>query len=48
MVPKSILAAILVLALVTMACGVSINTPPIQEFTTGPTQTMDISVPAAT
>ena len=46
MVPKSILAAILVLALVTMACGVSINTPPIQEFTTGPTQTMDISVPA--
>lgn len=46
MVPKSILAAILVLALATMACGVTVNTPPLQELTTGATQTMDISVPA--
>jgi len=41
---KSLFAAILVLALVTMACGVQFNIP-TTEVKTGPTQTDDISVP---
>lgn len=45
MFPKSILAAILVLALVTMACGITVNVPN-QEFRTGVTQTMTVNVPA--
>ena len=40
---KPLLAAILVLALVTMACGINFNLP-ISEVKTGPTQTDDISV----
>ncbi len=41
---KSILAAVLALALATMACGVNINIP-TTEIKTGPTQTDTISVP---
>ena len=39
-----ILAAALVLALVTMACGANINLP-VTQIKTGPTQTVDIQVP---
>ena len=39
-----ILAAFLVLALVTMACGFNINLP-VTKIKTGPTQTVDIQVP---
>ncbi len=45
MFPKSFLVAILALALAGMACGINVNVP-VQEVTTGPTQTMPISVPA--
>lgn len=41
---KPLLAAVLVFALVTMACGVRFNLP-VTEVKTGPTQTEDISVP---
>jgi len=44
MFPKSILVSILVLALVSMACGVTVNVPK-EEVITGPTQTMAINVP---
>lgn len=44
MLPKPILAAILVFALVTMACGVTINLPESQ-IKTGPTVTEEVSVP---
>lgn len=40
---KRIFIAILILALVTMACGININLP--QEVKTGPTQTDEVSVP---
>src|SRR4030067_1510696 len=40
---KPIFIVILVLALVTMACGINIDLP--QEVKTGPTQTDEISVP---
>jgi hypothetical protein len=40
---KSIFIAVLVLALVTMACGVNIDLP--REVKTGPTQIEDLSVP---
>ena len=39
-----ILAAILALALATMACGVNISLP-VTKIKTGPTQTVDIQVP---
>lgn len=41
---KHILAAVLVLALVTMACGINIK-PPVTQIETGPTQTVDIQLP---
>jgi len=41
---KPLFAAILVLALVTMACGVQFNLP-VTQVKTGPTQTEEISVP---
>jgi hypothetical protein len=41
---KTLLAAILALALVTMACGINFNFP-VSEVKTGPTQTDEISVP---
>ncbi|MBP1693798.1 MAG: hypothetical protein H6Q37_1681 [Chloroflexi bacterium] len=44
MFPKSILVAIIVLALVSMACGITVNVP-VSEFKTGPTQTMPINIP---
>jgi hypothetical protein len=44
MYKKHLLVAILVFALVTMACGVNFNLP-ITEVKTGPTQTDEISVP---
>ncbi len=43
MFPKRIFYAILLLALVSMACGVTVNLP--EEIKTGPTQTMAINVP---
>jgi len=45
MFPKSIFVAILVLALVSMACGVTVDVP-VTKFQTGPTQTMTINIPA--
>jgi hypothetical protein len=45
MFPKTVFAAILVLALVSMACGLTVNVPS-EELTTGATQTMTINVPA--
>jgi hypothetical protein len=44
MYKKYLLTAILMFALVTMACGVNFNLP-INEVKTGPTQTDEISVP---
>lgn len=44
MAKKSIISAVLVLALVTMACGLRVNLP-VQEVNTGPTQTEEINVP---
>jgi hypothetical protein len=41
---KRILAAVLLLALVSMACGVNINVP-VTSIKTGPTQSVDIQVP---
>ncbi len=40
----SILAAILVLALATIACGININMP-VTQLKTGPTETQNISIP---
>jgi hypothetical protein len=45
MFPKTVFVAILVLALVSMACGITINVPS-DEITVGPTQTMTINIPA--
>ena len=42
---KSFFVAVLVLALVTMACGININLP-IRDIKTGPTQTDPINIPA--
>lgn len=43
---KPILTILAVLALVTMACGITVNIPiPVDEITTGPTQTEEINVP---
>jgi hypothetical protein len=43
---KSILIILASLALVTMACGITVNVPlPIDNITTGPTQTEEINVP---
>ena len=39
-----ILAAVLTLALVSMACGVNLNLP-VTQIKTGPTQSIDILVP---
>jgi len=44
MFPKSILIALVVLALVSMACGVNIDLP-VQTIKVGPTVTEDIDVP---
>jgi len=41
---KHILAAALVLALVTIACGINIKSP-VTQIKTGPTQTVDLQVP---
>jgi N-terminal domain of toast_rack, DUF2154 len=45
MLDKKIILAIIVLAMVSMACGVTINLP-VDQITTGPTQTEEINVPA--
>jgi hypothetical protein len=45
MFPKSVFVIIVVLALVSMGCGLTINIPS-ETFTTGATQTMTINVPA--
>jgi hypothetical protein len=45
MLNKNVIWAIISLALVSMACGVTINLP-LEQITTGPTQTEEISVPA--
>jgi len=42
---KKVILAIIALALVSMACGVTINLP-VDQITTGPTQTEEINVPA--
>lgn len=49
MYKKTIFAALAILALVTMACGVTINVPG-EDVKTGPTQTMtlDVAVPSQT
>lgn len=44
LIRKPLIAAILVFALVTMACGVNLNLP--EDIKTGPTVTEDINVPA--
>jgi hypothetical protein len=50
MYSKSILVVVLVLALVTMACGIQVDLPdiniPVEEIKVGPTQTENISIPA--
>lgn len=47
---KPILIVVLVLALVTMACGISVDLPdiniPVEQIEVGPTQTETISIPA--
>jgi hypothetical protein len=45
MLNKKVFLAIIALALVSMACGVTINLP-VDQITTGPTQTEEINVPA--
>jgi hypothetical protein len=45
MMNKKIILAIIVLALVSMACGITINLP-VDQITTGPTQTEEINIPA--
>jgi hypothetical protein len=45
MLNKKIILAITVFALVSMACGVTINLP-VDQITTGPTQTEEINIPA--
>jgi len=42
--PNRILAAALVLAMVTLACGINLKSP-ITQIKTGPTQTVDIQIP---
>ncbi|RPI27814.1 MAG: hypothetical protein EHM70_17410 [Chloroflexota bacterium] len=44
MIRKPLLAAVMVLALVTMACGINFNLP-VREIKTGPTVTEDLMVP---
>jgi hypothetical protein len=44
MFPKSILIALVVLALVSMACGVNIDLPAVDEIQVGPEVTEDINV----
>lgn len=44
MLPKSLYVALIVLVLVTMACGININIP-VDEVKTGPTQIEPISIP---
>lgn len=44
MFPKSLYVVLIALVLVTMACGININVP-LDEVTTGPTQTESISIP---
>ncbi len=44
MYTKPLIAVILVMALVTMACGVTINLP-VEQVKTGPMETTDITVP---
>jgi hypothetical protein len=44
MISRKIFVVILVLALVTMACGVNVNLP-LRDIKTGPTQTEEIRVP---
>jgi hypothetical protein len=41
---KALMMALLVLALVTMACGIDINLP-VRDVKTGPTETQDIRIP---
>ena len=45
MFSKTVVAAILALSLVTMACGINVNLP-VEEISTGPTQTVPINIPA--
>jgi hypothetical protein len=45
MLNKKIILAITALALVSIACGVTINLP-VDQITTGPTQTEEINIPA--
>ncbi len=45
MLNKKIILAITALAMVSMACGVTINLP-VDQITTGPTQTEEINIPA--
>jgi len=45
MLNKKVFLAIIALALVSMACGVTINLP-LDQITTGPTQSEEINVPA--
>jgi hypothetical protein len=47
MLNKKIILAIIALAMVSMACGITINLP-VDQITTGPTQTEEIYVPAPT
>jgi len=45
MLKKKIFLAIIALAMASMACGITINLP-VDQITTGPTQTEEINVPA--
>ncbi len=45
MLNKKVFLAIIALALVSMACGVTINLP-VEQINTGPTQTEEINIPA--
>ncbi len=44
MLNKKIILAIIALAMVSMACGITINLP-VDQITTGPTKTEEINVP---